>query len=251
MRAVILIPTYNERGNMLPLFRKIRKVLPKLPRFEVSLLVVDDNSEDKTALVVEEESRRHKNIYLLLRKRRAGLGAAYLAGLTYAFGDLGAKVVVVMDADLSHDPKYIPIFLKKIESGADIVIGSRYIKGGLIAEGWAPHRKFLSVFGNKLVSIILGDEIRDWTSGFRAIRKEVFEAVSEKITNTKGLRGYTFNVALAYFAKERDFKIFEVPIKFEDRRAGASKLGLEYLFHTPIFIFKTRLRKLFSGIVET
>lgn len=240
MKAVIVIPTYNERENILRLLPRLQKIFPKLPDWKVEILVVDDNSPDGTAEAVSNIKKR--NVHLLLRKKKTGLGAAYLAGLKKAFGTMGADVSLLMDADLSHNPRYIPSFLREIKEGADFVIGSRYIKGGEIAEGWAPHRKFLSVFGNIVVGTVLGkSEISDWTSGYRAIKKEVFQRVAPFLSE---MRGYTFNVSFAYHTLVAGFRVREVPIKFIDRNSGESKLGLEYLFHTPVFLFKTRLKEI-------
>lgn len=241
MKAVIIIPTYNERENIVRLLPRLEKFSPRLKGWKVEILVVDDNSPDGTAEAVRKTARKNKEIHLLLKKEKEGLGAAYSAGMKEAFFKMRAHVCLVMDADLSHDPRYIPQFLKEVENGADFVVGSRYIKGGSIAEGWAPHRKFLSIFGNKIVSLILGrNDLSDWTSGYRVIKKEVFKKVAPKLSEA---RGYTFNVSFAYHTLVSGFKTREVPIRFIDRTEGQSKLGLEYLFHTPIFLFKTRLKR--------
>lgn len=234
MKVVVVIPTFNEKDNIPRLISKIRKVLP------CEILVVDDNSPDGTQAVVLKITKRRKEVRLLPRSRKTGLGAAYLDGLSMAFGKLAADVAVVMDADLSHNPSYLPHFLKAIEDGNDFVLGSRYIKGGAIPKAWAPHRRFLSIFGNKMVSAVLGrDEVTDWTSGYRAMRKKVFAAIRPQLSQ---MRGYTFNTSFVYHTLVSGFKVTEIPIKFLDRRSGKSKLGFEYLFHLPLFIFKTRLK---------
>lgn len=248
MKAVVVIPTFNEKENVLCLLKLLEEVFKKVKGWNFRILVVDDNSPDGTARAVRQCAKKYKNIHLLLRKKKVGLGAAYLAGMKEAFEKMEADAILIIDADLSHNPKYIPDFLVKIEKGADFVVGSRYIKGGSIAKRWALHRKFLSVFGNKIVPFILGrNELSDWTSGYRAIRKGVYRKVYPMIREDKAeFRGYTFNISFAYHAVVSGFRVSEVAINFADRKRGESKLGLEYLFHTPIFLFKTRLKNILN-----
>lgn len=251
MKAVIVIPTFNERENILRLLPKAREVISDISKWKMEILVVDDNSPDGTAAAVQEFAKKDRRIHLLLRGKKEGLGAAYLAGMKKAFGDMGADVVITMDADLSHKPNYLPNFLKKIEQGADFVVGSRRISGGEIPPDWPLHRKLLSIFGNIVVTFFLGSrKLTDWTSGYRAIGKHVYERVRQMIVEDRAeFRGYTFNISFAYHAVAEGFKVAETPIKFPDRRRGKSKLGLEYLWHTPIFLFQTRLRMLLGGKV--
>lgn len=252
MKAVVVIPTFNEKENILHLLKLLKEVLKKVKGWNFRILVVDDNSPDGTARVVRQYAKKYKNVHLLLRTKKVGLGAAYLAGMKEAFEKMKADEVLIMDADLSHSPKYIPDFLSKIEKGADFVVGSRYIKGGSIAKKWALHRKFLSVFGNKIAPFILGrNELGDWTSGYRAIRKEVYRKVYPMIREDRAeFRGYTFNISFAYHAVVSGFRVSEVAINFIDRKSGESKLGLEYLFHTPVFLLKTRLKRFIKDIIK-
>lgn len=251
MKAVIIIPTFNERKNVSRLLPAIKKAIKKVKNWDIKLLVVDDNSPDGTANTVRKIAKKDKRVYLLLRKEKVGLGAAYLAGMKEAFGKMRADAVLVMDADLSHNPSYIPRFLAAVEGGSDFIVGSRYIKGGAIAKEWAPHRKFLSTFGNMIVSLVLGkSSLTDWTSGFRAVRKEVYKKVRPFISEDKAeFRGYTFNISFAHHTVSEGFRVSEVPIRFIDRTSGKSKLGMEYLLHTPLFLFKTRLKKLIKDII--
>lgn len=243
-RAIIIIPTYNEKQNIEKLLPQLIEVSKKVKNWKLQILVVDDSSPDGTAQVVENLIRKNKNIHLLVRTKKVGLGAAYLAGMKEAFEKMDADVVITMDADLSHNPKYVPDFLKCLDQGADLVIGSRYIKGGSIPTEWAIHRKVYSVVGNKVASFILGtNKINDWTSGYRAIRKEVYKKVLKQVVG-KITQGYTFNMSFAYNALVNGFTATHVPIQFPDRTAGKSKLGLEYLIHTPIFLIKTRLGRI-------
>lgn len=252
MKAVVVIPTFNEKENIQRLLKLLKEVFKKVKGWDFRILVVDDNSPDGTARAVRQCARKYKNIHLLLRKKKVGLGAAYLAGMKEAFEGLEADVVVVMDADLSHKPEYLPEFLKKILGGADFVVGSRRIPGGAIPQEWPVHRKFLSIVGNTLVTIFLGSRVlTDWTSGYRAIKKDVYKRVRQMIIEDKAeFRGYTFNISFAYHTIIEGFKVVEIPIKFPDRKSGKSKLGLEYLFHTPLFLFKTRLKELSKAILK-
>ncbi|HBL51737.1 MAG: hypothetical protein A3D24_00775 [Candidatus Blackburnbacteria bacterium RIFCSPHIGHO2_02_FULL_39_13] len=247
MKLVVVVPTYNEKGNVENLINSLEAVFLKISGWDKNILIVDDNSPDGTAKIVEQLSKEYKNVHLLLHRKKSGLGAAYLAGMKEAFGKLRADAVIVMDADLSHSPLYLPMFVDQINKGSDFVVGSRYIKGGAIPKNWGLHRKFLSYFGNKTTSFLVGKKnLNDWTSGYRAIKKEVYEKVVPQIEGNKRFRGYTFNISFAYHVCESGFTTSQVPIKFTDRTQGKSKLGLEYLFHTPIFLIHIRLNKLFK-----
>lgn len=244
MKVIILIPTYNEKKNIERLLKKILKVIKDVKVWKIEILVVDGNSPDGTREIVLNFKKKHKNIHLLTETKKKGLGAAYLSGIDYAIKTLNSDIIMTMDADLSHNPDYIPDFLKKVEEGADLVIGSRYIKGGSIPREWALHRKIYSILGNKVASFILGtNKINDWTSGYRAISKKVYLKVRPQVLG-KSTQGYTFNMCFAYYALEYGFAVDHTPIKFPDRQAGESKLGLEYLVRTPIFLVRTRLRRL-------
>lgn len=251
MKAVVVIPTFNEKENILHLLKLLKEVFKKIKGWNLRILVVDDNSPDGTAQIVQQHRKKYKNVHLLLRKKKVGLGAAYLAGMKKAFEELESDVVVVMDADLSHKPEYLPELLKKILGGADFVVGSRRIPGGAIPREWPVHRKFLSIGGNIIVTIFLGSRaLTDWTSGYRAIKKGVYKRVRQMIMEDKAeFRGYTFNISFAYHTIIEGFKVAEIPIKFPDRKRGESKLGLEYLFHTPLFLFRTRLKELLKAII--
>lgn len=248
MKIVILIPTYNERQNIKKLIARLQKVTRKMKGYDFQILVVDDNSPDGTSDEVSNLSSKVKNLTLLLRKNKEGLGAAYFAGMKHAFGKVGADFVITMDADLSHDPKYIPQFLQKAEQGASFVVGSRYMKGGSIAQGWALRRKFLSIFGNLVTRLLLWSNVfQDWTSGYRLIKRNVFARVAPRISD---FQGYTFNISFAYFALQANATHAEVPIKFVDRTEGDSKLGFEYMYRTPIFLLKTRLGRILHVVLD-
>jgi dolichol-phosphate mannosyltransferase len=246
-KAVLVIPTYNERNNIAKVIPILLDVFKKIENWDMHILVVDDTSPDKTYEVVEKLAAQHARVHLFLNKTKSGLGGAYLKGMAEAFGPMKADVAFEFDADLSHDPSKIPAFLRAIENGAGLVLGSRYIRGGGIPDDWGLHRKFLSVFGNAIIMFVFTNfKIRDWTTGYRAITKEVYEAVHPHL-HSKRFTGYTFQIGFLHRAVRQGFKIVEVPFKFVDRTDGQSKLGSEYIKNTLIYIFKVRFDEIVNN----
>lgn len=220
-KIVIIIPTYNERDNINPLVEEIQKQFKHLPQYLCSILIVDDESPDNTVEIVKELIKKYKNIDLLVGKKK-GLGNAYSRGMIYAIEKMNADIFFEMDADFSHDPKLIPKFISEIENGSSIVIGSRYIKGGSIPKEWGIDRKLYSYLGNLFVRFgLMLLRVRDWTSGYRAFRKEVFEQVGG---NMEKYTGYTFQVALLHRSIKDGFSASEIPLQFIDRKYGKSKI---------------------------
>ena len=244
-KAVIIIPTYNEAKTIEKTIDAIDEQQSKVPAsWKVEVLVVDDSSPDGTGEVVKKIGHKFSYVHLLTNPKKSGLGGAYLKGMGYAFGEKKADVIFEFDADLSHDPTKIPDFLKKIDEGYDMVLGSRYMPGGSIPADWGLHRKFLSVFGNMFIRFVLTDfRIKDWTTGYRALTKKVYEAVKAEMSNER-FTGYTFQIAFLHSAKQKGFKITEVPFHFIDREVGESKLGAEYIKNNLIFIMKLRLKEI-------
>lgn len=233
--VVIILPTYNEAENINPLIQALQKVFTSLKQYHCSILVVDDNSPDGTAAKVGGLQKKYPNLYLLTGNKR-GLGTAYIRGMKYATGELNADILFEMDADFSHDPKLIPQFLTKIEEGADLVIGSRYIKGGSIPAEWALHRKIFSVMGNLIVRFgLMIPRLREWTNGYRAIKSEVFKEVASGLDK---FAGYTFQVAFLHRTIEAGFRVEEVPVNFVDRKYGKSKIAaFDYISNVILYIF--------------
>jgi len=246
-KAVVIIPTYNERENIRSLIPVLFEVFQDVPKhFDMHILVVDDSSPDETGKEVLVLSEKHGNVHLLTNPKKAGLGAAYLRGMDEAFGKMQADVVFEFDADFSHDPKKIPEFLSKIDEGYDFVLGSRYIPGGSIPANWGFHRKFLSVVGNLFINVVLTTfAIRDWTTGYRAITKRVYEAVNGEMQSER-FSGYTFQIGFLHKAVRKGFKVAEVPFHFVDRTLGKSKLGGEYVKNTLLYIIKVRMQEIFA-----
>ena len=240
MKVVIIIPTYNEKGNVERLIQILEdKIFPTIKNHNMNILVADDNSPDGTSDEVKKLMVKRKNIHLNIAEKK-GLGAAYVRGMSYAIAKMGADVMFEMDADLSHDPKKIPEFLKKIDEGYDMVIGTRYSQGGSIPSNWGLSRKLFSTFGNLLVrAILMRFKIHDWTGGFRALRKEVFTKEKNELT---AFRGYTFQVSFLHKAVRDGFKVAEVPIHFTDRTMGRSKIApKEYIMDLLKYIIFARI----------
>ena len=246
-KAIIVIPTYNESKNVGPVTQQLQAVFKTIKDWKMEILVVDDTSPDKTYEVVEQLQKKQKNLHLVINKKKSGLGGAYLRGFKEAFGPLGADVAFKFDADLSHDPTKVPKFLKKIDQGYDMVLGSRYIEGGGIPEDWGIDRKFMSIVGNLIIMTVLTDfSIRDWTGGYRAVTKKVYESVHKELGSER-FSGYTFQIGFLHKAVRKGFKIGEVPFKFIDRTEGESKLGSEYVKNTLIYIFKVRIEEIIKS----
>lgn len=245
MKVVIILPTYNERENIITLLDELNKINSKIKYHKFFYLVVDDNSPDKTADMVREYQKKFKEVYLLTGEKQ-GLGKALLRGLEYATNKLHAEILIQMDADLSHDPAVLPNFIKAIENGADFVVGSRYIRGGSIPDNWGIHRKIFSIVGNAIVRYGLGfSHIHDWTGGYRAYRREFFDSAKEHMSKFKG---YVYQIAFLHKAVLNRAKVVEVPIKFTDRRFGHSKIApSEYIRNVLWYVAKSRFLAIFSG----
>jgi len=218
MHIIIVLPTYNEAENL----PKLVSALLSLP-LDLAILVVDDHSPDGTGAIADELSNRHSGkVSVLHRAGKLGLRSAYIEGFRKAF-DLGADAVVQMDADFSHDPAVLTEMARCIAS-CDVVIGSRYVKGGSLDERWPTWRKYLSAFGNFYARTVLAFPLRDVTTGYRMWRREALQNMPlDRIRSS----GYIFLVEMAYIAYLMKYKIAEVPIHFADRRWGKSKMSLK------------------------
>ncbi len=216
-QGIVIIPTYNEIENIETIIEKIFAL--KLP---LEILVVDDNSPDKTYEKVQEliDSTYPNRLHLIVREKKEGLGKAYIAGFKWALAnEKKYDFIIEMDADLSHNPKYLPRFVEEIEN-YDLIIGSRYVEGGG-ATNWPLFRKAISYGGSFYSRMILGVTIMDITGGFKCFRREVLEAINlDNVITT----GYAFQIEMNYKATLKNFRIKEVPIIFEERVAGKSKM---------------------------
>jgi dolichol-phosphate mannosyltransferase len=240
MKVVIILPTYNESGNIAALLASLQGEFRRLPH-DMHVLVVDDNSPDGTADIVREAMREANNLHLITGTK-AGLGAAYIRGMRHAIDELLADVVFEMDADFSHDPADVPRLLGELESSADFVIGSRHVKGGTIPAEWSIWRKLNSAGGNWVARYIAGlYGIRDCTAGFRAIRASILRQIDFSSLRVKG---YAFQVALLHQAVTLGAVVKEVPVHFVDRKRGQSKLGLADITEFVLNAWWIRMRAL-------
>ncbi len=215
VRAVAVIPTYNEAANLAELVKRLRTAVPDL-----GLLIVDDASPDGTADVARALAREFGDLEVLERDAKQGLGSAYRAGFRRAIAD-GAEICVQIDADLSHDPAVLPALLANVVHGADLAIGSRYVPGGATLN-WPWRRRWLSRWGNRYAAGVLGLAVNDATSGYRAYRAAALEAME---FDTVQAEGYGFQVEMTHRLVRAGGRIVEFPIEFRDRQAGESKLS--------------------------
>ncbi len=218
-RVWVVVPTYNEAENVDRLLRTTADELDRLIPGEYSILVVDDNSPDGTGAIAEAIARELPVVEVLHRAEKTGLGHAYLEGFARALAG-GAELVIEMDADFSHDPRYLGRLLAASRN-ADLVLGSRYVDGGGVRD-WGLLRRMISRGGGLYARMILGVHVRDLTGGFKCIRREVLEAIDLASVRAEG---YVFQIEVTYRALLAGFTVTEVPIVFCDRRAGTSKMS--------------------------
>jgi dolichol-phosphate mannosyltransferase len=234
MRATICLPTYNERANLEPMIDALRDVLRDGDR----VLVVDDSSPDGTGEIADRLADELGFIDVLHRPQKEGLGPAYLAGFKRALAD-GAELVLEMDCDFSHDPEAVPRLIAAAEGGADVVLGSRYVRGGRVGN-WGLIRRVISRGASLYTALFLQMGVRDPTGGFKCFRRGVLETLDLDAITAKG---YAFQIETTYRAKQAGFRIVEVPITFVDRTAGHSKMSrtivLEAIWRVPLL----RLRR--------
>ncbi len=236
MTTVVVIPTYNEAENL----PAITAELFTLDVPDLQILIVDDNSPDGTGQVAEELIERcyPGRLHVIHREGKLGLGTAYISGFNWAIAH-GADFIIQMDADFSHSPSYIPKMLEQIKD-YDVVVGSRYVSGGELDERWGWWRWFLSWWANSIwTRVILGVRTKDATAGFKCWRRSALERIGlERIRSN----GYVFQVEMAYVSEKLRFKILEVPIFFEDRRIGRSKMTVPVKIEAALRVFEIRWR---------
>jgi dolichol-phosphate mannosyltransferase len=230
----IVLPTYNERDNLPHALRRIREVADG-HRLPLHTLIVDDDSPDGTGELADRLALEMPDVEVLHRERKEGLGRAYIAGFRHALAR-GAEILFEMDADLSHDAAYLPDLLRRIDQGADLVLGSRYVPGGGV-ENWGLARRFISRGGCLYARTILGVPINDLTGGFKCFRREVLETI-----DLDGIQssGYGFQIEMTYRALQLGFRVEEVPIIFVDRAVGTSKMSNDIVFEAMVNVWRLR-----------
>lgn len=248
-RVVVIIPTYNEAGNVLPVTLALAKVFRQCQDYDMHILFVDDNSPDGTARQIEKLIKQYHFVHILNNKRKAGLGHAYKKGFAVATHKYKADILFEFDADLQHDPSIIPTMLDSIAGGSDLVLGSRYIPGGGIPRAWPWYRKFLSIVGNIYIRLVMGNfKVHDWTTGYRAVTTAVVTDIIRSMNNS-AFHGYAWQIGFLVKTIQKGYRVAEVPFHFRDRTAGHSKLGPEYIFNTMRYIMKVRLSQILRSRV--
>ena len=238
-KVVIIIPTYNEASVIGETITEIFKTVTMMTEFEVNVLIFDSASTDRTAQIVIDLQKYFPHLVLQQENKKSGLGSAYLQAMEYALSHMNADIVFEFDADLSHQPKYIPLMLETIKT-CDVVVGSRYVKGGSIPKDWGWHRQLLSVFGNYVARAFLTAKYKDLTSGFRATRRHALQNILPKkfISNQ-----YAYKLQLFWLLHKNSAKICEIPIDFIDRTKGDSKLPRNTILDSLRVVFTLRYRE--------
>jgi dolichol-phosphate mannosyltransferase len=236
MKVLVLMPTFNESGN-------IEKSVELLVKFNpsVDLLIIDDNSPDGTGAIADQLAKKNKQISVLHRQGKEGLGAAYLAGFQWGF-DHGYDFLVEMDADGSHRAEDLPKLLV-IAAQSDLVIGSRYVKGGKTVN-WPAYRRWLSRGGNIYARLMLGGKLNDMTAGFRVFRSSFLKTIDLKNINA---RGYSFQIEMAYRTIQSGGVAREVPITFVEREIGTSKMSMGIVIEALLLMTKFGLARFFKA----
>jgi dolichol-phosphate mannosyltransferase len=235
-RILVIIPTYNESENIAKIIKEVTGKTNN--EFEYNVLVVDDNSPDGTAEIVE--NLNNSRVFILRREKKMGLGTAYIAGFKYAIKN-NYNYVFEMDADFSHDPGYLPEFMKKIKEGYDLVVGSRYING-ISVVNWPIQRLFLSYFANIYTRIVTGLKVHDTTAGFMCYDVKKLSTIN--LDNIRS-NGYSFQIEMKFKYAQKKYRIAEIPILFIDRRAGSSKMSRKVVYEAFYMVWKIKIKSFF------
>lgn len=238
MKYFVVIPTYNESENISILIPRVLSLGP-----DYNVLVVDDNSPDGTARAVRGLMEKDPRVHILERPAKLGLGSAYIAGFKEALR-MGADFIFEMDADHSHDYKDLPVFLRKMEEGYDLVIGSRYLKGVSVID-WPLRRVLLSYFGNVYARLITGLKTFDNTGGFKCFRRKVLESID--LDRVKS-NGYAFQIEMNFRAASKGFRVGEIPIIFWGRYSGVSKMSGHIVREAVLIVWRLRVESMLSKL---
>ena len=241
VRVVVCLPTYNERENLEPMVRALDEVVSR-HELDARVLVIDDSSPDGTGELADRLTGQFRFLSVLHRKRKEGLGPAYLAGFVWALAT-DADRIVEMDCDFSHDPEDLPRLVAATQD-TDLALGSRYVKGGGTSN-WGLGRRIVSRFGSFYARVLLGVGIRDLTGGFKCFRRVVLEDIGlERITT----KGYAFQIETTYRALRKGARVVEIPIIFADRETGTSKMTRGIVFEAVTKVPALRLRALLGRL---
>ncbi|MCL2779057.1 MAG: polyprenol monophosphomannose synthase [Polyangiaceae bacterium] len=237
-KTLIVTPTYNEKDNLPRFIEKVRSTLA-----EAHLMIVDDNSPDGTGAIADAIAEKDSNVRVMHRPGKLGLGTAYVEAFKRGLVE-GYDRFFEMDADLSHDAKYLPAFVHALDEGADVVIGSRNIPGGGV-EGWGVGRHLISKGGSLYSRTILGLEIHDLTSGYKAFSRRAIKAIDIETIHSNG---YSFQIEMTYRALRKSMQVTEVPIVFFDRTDGKSKMSRKIFFEAMGVVWRLRLESLLGRL---
>ena len=232
--SLVIVPTYNEKDNIQTVVERVNAL-----GIDIDVLVVDDNSPDGTAEIVKELQTKYENLHLMERVSKLGLGSAYVAGFRWAL-KRDYEYILEMDADLSHNPFDIPRLINRAKEGYDVVIGSRYCNGVNVIH-WPIKRLILSYGANKYTRMVTGLPIKDCTSGFKCYRRKVLESIDlERIKSS----GYSFQIEMKFRAWKKGFSLVEVPIIFEERSEGRSKMTKAIIYEAVFMVWKLKILSL-------
>jgi dolichol-phosphate mannosyltransferase len=234
MRATVCLPTYNERRNLAPMIEALAGHLRPGDR----ILVIDDNSPDGTGTLADELAAEHDFVSVLHRPHKEGLGPAYLAGFERALAD-GAELILEIDCDFSHDPADVPRLIAAVEEGADVALGSRYVRGGRVGN-WGLVRRAISRGASLYTALFLHMGVKDPTGGFKCFRRQVLETIDLGAITS---RGYAFQIETTYRARRAGFRVVEIPILFDERIEGTSKMSRRIVLEAAWRVPLLRLRR--------
>jgi dolichol-phosphate mannosyltransferase len=237
VKALVIIPTYNERENVEPLLQRVFAEVAS-----IDVLIVDDNSPDGTGAIADRAAAADPRVHVMHRPGKLGLGSAYMAGFRYAL-ERDYEAVFEMDADFSHNPESLPVFLRELEN-ADLVLGSRYLYGVTVVN-WPLKRLILSYGANVYSRVITGMRVKDLTGGFKCFRRRVLEAIDWRRVRSDG---YAFQIEITFKAWRKGFRIREIPIIFVDRKAGESKMSRRIVWEAAWMVWRLRLLDLIGAL---
>lgn len=239
VNSLVIIPTYNERENVAAVIKKLNSL-----NTGVDILIVDDNSPDGTAEIIKGLQKECKNLSLLKRSGKLGLGTAYIKGFNWAL-ERGYQYILEMDADLSHNPDDVPRLIKECKKGYDLVIGSRYCDGVNVIN-WPIKRLLLSYSANKYTRIVTGLPIKDATAGFKCFNRKVLENIN---FNRVKSSGYSFQIEMNFRVWKKGYSLKEIPIVFEERSEGKSKMSKNIVFEAVFMVWKLKILS-FLGLLH-
>jgi dolichol-phosphate mannosyltransferase len=237
VKTLIIVPTYNERENVVALLERIFAFVPG-----AHVLIVDDNSPDGTGAIADQSAAEDPRVHVMHREGKQGLGSAYVAGFRYAL-DRDYEAVFEMDADFSHNPESLPVFLGELEN-ADLVLGSRYLNGVTVVN-WPLKRLILSYSANVYSRVLTGMRVKDLTGGFKCFRRRVLESIDWSRVRSDG---YAFQIEITFKAWRKGFRIREIPIMFVDRKAGESKMSRRIVYEAAWMVWRLRLLDLIGAL---